>query len=479
MPNWFYEKKDLRNNPSVKSGVCDYETELRYRREGARFIQELGRALGLAHDAIATGSVYFHRFYMFHTFADFPRYVTAACALFLAGKAEETPKKLRDLQKTVRSLTNDEQFATFGKDPREEILTLERVLLQTLKFDLQISHPYTSLIKFAKCLKGDSAKLQKMVQMSWTFINDSLCTTLCLQWEPEIIAIALMHLSGKLSKFNFKDWNNKTPDHKHWWDQYVQLLRIDVLEDICHQVLDLYSLPNSNIESPLKPIPSKLPQSTPPDSSRISPQYLPYSQSRFPPDQVLTCPAPRKPGSPSGSLGPPTRANSTPGGFYMPDLPKGYPSTPFTHHPSDGNTPYPFREIAQKADMNPLWNNNNNSTSSYHDARQSGHKTDMSPPLSKQPHLSHGNEPVFTSDMNNRVLGVHLTSTPVSRCPPPLFGRGSHREGLGRESHADNSRRGGDFGRDRDDSKEGWGQRGVSRARSFPRPHQEGRRGFF
>ena len=24
------------------------------------------------------------------------------------------------------------------------------------------------------------------VQMSWTFVNDSLCTTLCLQWEPEV-----------------------------------------------------------------------------------------------------------------------------------------------------------------------------------------------------------------------------------------------------------------------------------------------------
>ena len=24
--------------------------------------------------------------------------------------------------------------------------------------------------------------------MSWTFVNDSLCTTLCLQWEPEVKA---------------------------------------------------------------------------------------------------------------------------------------------------------------------------------------------------------------------------------------------------------------------------------------------------
>jgi uncharacterized membrane protein len=45
----------------------------------------------------------------------------------------------------------------------------------------QVDHPYSSLLRYAKCLKGDKVKLQKMVQMSWTFVNDSLCTTLCLQ----------------------------------------------------------------------------------------------------------------------------------------------------------------------------------------------------------------------------------------------------------------------------------------------------------
>ena len=56
--------------------------------------------------------------------------VVATCCLFLAGKAEETPKKCKDLIRTVRSLTNDAQFATFGVDPREEVMVIERVLLQ-------------------------------------------------------------------------------------------------------------------------------------------------------------------------------------------------------------------------------------------------------------------------------------------------------------------------------------------------------------
>jgi RNA polymerase-interacting CarD/CdnL/TRCF family regulator len=41
--------------------------------------------------------------------------VTATCALFLAGKAEETPKKCKDIIKNVRDLLNSAQFSTFGQ----------------------------------------------------------------------------------------------------------------------------------------------------------------------------------------------------------------------------------------------------------------------------------------------------------------------------------------------------------------------------
>jgi len=54
---------------------------------------------------------------------------------------------------------------------KEEVMTLERIL-QTIKFDLQIEHPYQYLLKYAKALQGDKQKLQKMVQMAWTFVND-------------------------------------------------------------------------------------------------------------------------------------------------------------------------------------------------------------------------------------------------------------------------------------------------------------------
>ena len=83
-----------------------------------------------------------------------------------------------------------------------------------------------------------------MVQMAWTFINDSYCTTLCLQWEPEIIAIALMYLTSKLSKLEIKDWIAKKENGKqNWWEQFVEGLELEILDG--RILLDSFDLPGS------------------------------------------------------------------------------------------------------------------------------------------------------------------------------------------------------------------------------------------
>ena len=320
----------------------------------SRFILEVGKTMNLYHLTMATGAVYFHRFYMFHAFQDFPRYLVATCCLFLAGKAEETPKKCKDIVRVVRSLTNDRQYATFGADPREEVMILERVLLQTIKFDLQVDHPYGSIIKFAKSLKGDSAKLEKVVQMSWTFVNDSLCTTLCLRWEPEIIAIAVMHLAVKLSKFEIKDWANRQESHNDWWDQFVDNLDTSDLEDICHQVLDLYGEPPTSAKDKAdSPPPTTKPQRQkskpplPPQPQRTTPPP-PKSRPQTPPPMPPGGSAPPAPGKPPlPSSGPPLPMSQA--GQY-PAPPNGagqYPPPPGAHppppqgYPPPGNPPPP------------------------------------------------------------------------------------------------------------------------------------------
>lgn len=300
MPCWYYDKKNLKNTPSIRAGL-DYETECRYRKEGARFIMQCGTEMTLGHNTIATGAVYYHRFYMFHTFQEFPRYVTACCCLFLAGKVEETPKKCRDIIVTARSMVPNTKFQAFSEDARkakEEVMTLESILLQTIKFDLEVEHPYNFLVTYAKCLIGEKVKIQKMVQMAWNFVNDSLSTTVCLQWEPEIIAVALIHLASKLSKFSASDWTGRQPNHLRWWDMFISDVTMEILEDICHQVLDLYQQPNqppiadsppptpmANINKQKSPIELKNSQHSPLDKT-VSPNIA--AQAVPPPPQMPT-----------------------------------------------------------------------------------------------------------------------------------------------------------------------------------------------
>ncbi|XP_036416430.1 cyclin-K [Colossoma macropomum] len=283
-PCWYWDKKDLAHTPSQSEGL-DPATEARYRREGARFIFDVGTRLGLHYDTLATGIIYFHRFYMFHSFKQFPRYVTGACCLFLAGKVEETPKKCKDIIKTARSLLNDVQFAQFGEDPKEEVMVLERILLQTIKFDLQVEHPYQFLLRYAKQLKGDKNKVQKLVQMAWTFVNDSLCTMLSLQWEPEIIAVAVMYLAGRLCKFDIQEWTSKQSSRR-WWEQFVQDVPVELLEDICHQILDLYSQGKQPIpqqpQMQEKDKPPQPPASQPSQSGGLNPAALPPLKKNSP-----------------------------------------------------------------------------------------------------------------------------------------------------------------------------------------------------
>jgi hypothetical protein len=54
---------------------------------------------------------------------------------------------------------------------------------------------------------------------------------LCLQWEPEIIAIAVLYLACKLSKFEITDWTTKKENNKQkWWEQFVEGLTKDIIE---------------------------------------------------------------------------------------------------------------------------------------------------------------------------------------------------------------------------------------------------------
>lgn len=67
-------------------------------------------------------------------------------------------------------------------------------------------------------------------------VPGSLCTMLSLQWEPEIIAVAVMYLAGRLCKFDIQEWTAKQSSRR-WWEQFVQDVPVELLEGANHEKL--------------------------------------------------------------------------------------------------------------------------------------------------------------------------------------------------------------------------------------------------
>ena len=99
--NWLWNPEDMKNTPSIRAGMT-MEQENKARREGINLIKEIGKAIGLwvwpapqylvlisrfsapkhTFATFATACVFFHRFYMAHTFKDYPTPVNCSARFF-------------------------------------------------------------------------------------------------------------------------------------------------------------------------------------------------------------------------------------------------------------------------------------------------------------------------------------------------------------------------------------------------------------
>lgn len=225
------------------------EAERQARRRTCRFIEEAGqRSLRLPRVAVATATTFFHRFFVKHAFQEHDRFEVAMACLLLAGKTEESPKKLdfivrecwklrRRAQQQQQKLLNQggESPSMAGASPtampspsssdniqidpkseeyvrlKERVLLLERVILHTIGFELSIDHPYKFLVDCVQNMNkkrliegkdgqpvGKSPQMvQELAQNAMNFANDSMHTTLCLQYTANEIAMTCVYLSGK------------------------------------------------------------------------------------------------------------------------------------------------------------------------------------------------------------------------------------------------------------------------------------------
>lgn len=205
------------------------------------FLQSSGQNLRLPQLTIATAIVFFHRFYARMSYEHYDRFTVATTCLFLASKVEETPKKLKDVViETFKVHHNAEKAPEVDSkeffELKEKILVCERILLQALGFDLSVEHAYRPLLAYVKSIKGT----RDLAQVAWNFINDSLRTTISLQYAPRHLAAAAAQLARRyLSTHTKKDL--QFPDHAPGSKWFVSFQTTEeTIADITNQILAMY-----------------------------------------------------------------------------------------------------------------------------------------------------------------------------------------------------------------------------------------------
>jgi len=230
MTTWTnFTRSELRDDPSNPDSV----QECKLRRAACAFLSEAGGSLKMPQLTIATATIFFHRFFAIHSMKNFDKDAVSMTCLFLAGKVEETPRKLKNVIDNCWKILHNKNINEKDKESeeylrlREQVLLHEFLLLQTLEFDLTIEHPYKHLLVVMKYLKAD----KELAQFAWNFVNDSLRTTVCLQYAPNIIALACIYLAAKYRR-------SILGEGRKWWTEHA--VTLDQLHDISSQILELY-----------------------------------------------------------------------------------------------------------------------------------------------------------------------------------------------------------------------------------------------
>jgi len=208
--SWLATNEMLENSPSVRDGLT-VEQEKADRESMLRFLHDFGELHKIDRRVVHTACVFFQRFFVLQSFKQHERALVAISALFLAGKVEEHPRHLKDIgprfmewRKKYRGFESQTPGNDWNKDDDREklldsIVVCERILLNTVCFDLEVQHPdpvlHKTLRACRKYLVIDS-RMDELKRIARIFINDSYLTDVCLRFSLEAVVTACVLMAS-------------------------------------------------------------------------------------------------------------------------------------------------------------------------------------------------------------------------------------------------------------------------------------------
>ncbi|EGG15128.1 cyclin [Cavenderia fasciculata] len=237
--NLYFTNEEIIDSPSKRDGI-DPLVEDNLRRYGADIIQEAGVLLKLPQISIVTSQAIFHRFYCRKSFKEHDVHLICMGVIFVSCKYTESLRGLRAVvnvfnyiqqkreKKTIEFLdTNQQRYW----DLKHEVIEAELTLLKEFGFMMSVEPPHKYILSYMKLLDRSN----ELAQKAWNFLNDSMRTTLCVQYKPESISAAAIFMAARMLKV-------KLPEHPYaWWEIFDTTH--DEIESISFDIYNLYTKP--------------------------------------------------------------------------------------------------------------------------------------------------------------------------------------------------------------------------------------------
>lgn len=115
---------------------------------------------------------------------------------------------------------------------KERVFHYERVLLKTFGFVIHAEHPHKFVMSYLHYLEGGP----ELAQMSWSILNDSMRTTLCVRFRGETIACGAIYMAARRLGIAL-------PESPPWW--LVCSTRTEDMVEVVCTMHELYQRPRA------------------------------------------------------------------------------------------------------------------------------------------------------------------------------------------------------------------------------------------
>ncbi|XP_070258886.1 cyclin-Q-like [Myotis yumanensis] len=211
------------------------------------FIMEAGVKLGMQSIPVATACAIYHKFFCEINVDAYDPYLVAMSALYLAGKVEEQPLRTRDI------INVSNRYFQPGSEPLEldsgfwvipdSIAQCELLVLRVLRFQVSFEHPHRYLLHYLISLKNwltpYSWQRTPISVTAWALLRDSYRGGLCLWFQAQHIALAVLHLPLQVYGVEV---TAEAEAEKPWWQVFSDDLSKPIIDDIVSDLSGIYTM---------------------------------------------------------------------------------------------------------------------------------------------------------------------------------------------------------------------------------------------